>query len=310
MAEPFGKKRLGLLIAIVLMSRSGASMSLDIRNKYEIRHRALLEAMRICGGVTAYSKSINISRSRASNWLNRDEIEIPYEYVVLTEELTQVSIERLSPFTEMTNKVIRRLRSKEKHRQINIKLDEIIISNHPYLKYVQEGRPIIIGTDRVLISGLMQLRAHKTLKTNTVPVKILDLEALLLEMRSIEEININFLISEQVAIGLRIEELLGDRQGKRNDLHPNKKDRHTYEMTTLDRICDEVQDKGKVISRVAGFSSRNSYYRARQVYLHGNSELIDKLDKKELSIAMAAQQSKFSEDFNKTEFQQHFREVG
>ncbi len=155
----------------------------------------------------------------------------------------------------------------------------------------------------------MQLETYKALKAKTIPVAILDLEALLLEMRSLKESNINFFISEQVAVGLRVEALFGGRQGQRNDLNPDKKDRHTHEMTILDRICGEIQkDTGKIIAHIAGFSSRDSYYRAKQVYLHGNSELIDKLDKKEISIAMAAQKSKFSEDFNATELPQPFKE--
>lgn len=79
-------------------------------DKYEIRHQALLEAIRICGGVVAFSKRIKVSRTRASNWLNQPEINIPYEYAVLTEDVTQVSLDRLSPFTETANRAIRRLR--------------------------------------------------------------------------------------------------------------------------------------------------------------------------------------------------------
>jgi hypothetical protein len=76
-------------------------------DKYEIRHRALLEVIRFFGGVTACAKQLNVSRARVSKWLNQFTINIPYEYVLLMEYLTQVSIERLSPFTEKINKIVR-----------------------------------------------------------------------------------------------------------------------------------------------------------------------------------------------------------
>ena len=102
-----------------------------IREKQEIRHRALLEAIRFCGGVCAYSKQIKVTRSRASNWLNRPEINIPYEYVVLTERITQVSIERLSPFTEEANKAVRGLHSGGKMLPITVALNDIKIKPYP-----------------------------------------------------------------------------------------------------------------------------------------------------------------------------------
>lgn len=64
-------------------------------NKYEIRHRALLEEVRFCGGVSGYSRMLKVSRSRASNWLNQTEIDIPYEFAILTEDITNISVERL-----------------------------------------------------------------------------------------------------------------------------------------------------------------------------------------------------------------------
>ncbi len=85
---------------------------LNDMDKYAIRHQALLEAIGICGGVVAFSKRIKVSRTRASNWLNQPEINIPYEYAVLTEDVTDVSLDRLSPFTETANQAIRRLREK------------------------------------------------------------------------------------------------------------------------------------------------------------------------------------------------------
>lgn len=278
-------------------------MSFDSANKYEIRRRALLEAIRFCGGVAAYSRRLKVSRSRASNWRNQPEIAIPYEYVVLTEDITQVSIERLSPFTESANKVIRRLRSKDKLSSVSMEVKEIIIEEQPYPKWQNPERPIIVGTDGVLISGLMQVEIHKASNIKKIQVFVLDLEALILEKRTVEDMNIDLFISEQVAIGLRLEQLLGNHSGRRNDL-PHCNSLNGLNSTEPRRICDEVRwDRGGMIAQIVGLPSRDAYYRAKQVYLSGNSELINLLDLQKISIATAARKAKSLINFHQNIFQ-------
>lgn len=256
--------------------------------KYEIRRRALLEAVRFCGGVAAYSRCLSINRSRASNWINQSDIEIPYEYAVLTEEITQVSIERLSPFTEAANKVIRRLRYKGKTEPIYFELKSIIVGEHRYFKYPQKDRRLIVGTDGVLIPGLAQMEVYKSIKMKKVPVIIVDLEALLLQVRSIRDINTRLLISDKIAIGLRLEQLLGNQQGQRHDLL-KRRIRKIKDFNQLRLICNEVKgSRGDKVACASGFQSKASYYRARQVYLEGNQDVIDQMDNKEISIAMAS----------------------
>lgn len=272
-------------------------MSIGSVNKYEMRRRALLEAIRFCGGVTAYSKCLKISDTRAGNWVNRPEIEIPYEYAVLTEEITQVSIERLSPFTESANKVIRRLRSRETLPPINVELSEIYVGEQPYLKSQDPNRPIIVGTDGVLISGLMQIEMYKAARAKKVRVMRLDLEVLLIEKRSIQEMKVDLLISERIAIGMRLEQLLGNNQGQRNDLkHPRKSINENGIQPC--RKCDEVnRERGGNIAYIVGLPSRDAYYRARSVYESGNLELINLLDQNRISISMAAKKANPIKDF-------------
>ncbi len=268
-------------------------MSFDGKNKQKVRHRALLEAVRLCGGVTSFSKLLKVSRSRASNWCNRPEIEIPYEYVVLIEHLTHVSIERLSPFTEAANEVIRQQRSiNNKSMLINIELNEVLIKDHAYLRYLKRDRPMMIGTDRALISGLMQFENHKASGIRKVSVLVLDIESLLLEKRTIQDMKLDLLISEEVEIGLRLEHLLGNRQGQRNDLNgfPPKNS-----MTFLP-MWEEFQGRRDVkISKTMGYST-NTYYRAKQIYLQGSIELIDAVDRKEISIFAAGQKINDTKD--------------
>ena len=223
----------------------------DHKEKCEMRRRAVLEAIRFCGGVVAFSNRLNINRSRASNWVNQPGINIPYEYVILTEDLTQVSIERLSPFTEDANKVVRRLRDPGKTPAMTVAFKEIIIGKHPYYRCQTLKRPIIVGTDRVLISGLAQIEAYKKRGLQKIQIIVLDLVALTLGIRSLQDFKVDFLVSERVAIGVRLEYLQG------------------------------VNEKQ---AGILGFSDQNTYRLAKQIYFQGISNLISLVDEKQISI--------------------------
>jgi hypothetical protein len=264
----------------------GIRMYFDKLNKYKIRQQALLEAIRFCGGVAAYSDRLKVSRTRASNWCNRPEITIPYEYAVLTEVLTRVSIERLSPFTETANKAVRYLRSTNDLLFIDMPLKEIIIEGCFYYQYTCSQRSIIVGTDMVLIAGLFQIESLKTAQLKKIRVIALDLEAMLLGFRTVESSNYKFLTSEKIAIGLRLEHLIHNRLEKDKKLlnctcHESNKNQ-PY------RICDEVKDRfGEKIAHITGFCNKAEYHNARYVYLHGTYKLIDFLDKQLVSILKA-----------------------
>jgi hypothetical protein len=258
-------------------------MYLDKPNKFEIRRRALLEAINFCGGVAAYSNRIKVSRSRASNWLNRTEINIPYEYVVLTEDVTGVHIERLSPFTETANKALRRLRSSYKPPLMPMNLHEVMIDNNQKYLPTGEERPVIVGTDRVLISGLTQIEAYKTIRMKKIMVVALDLEFHLLEMKQINALHYGFLVSEQIAIGLRLERLISNR--KNNEI--NIWDCKCETSTTIEhcRICDEVATHYGQVAEIIGLPNAKYYSFLRYIYLYGDSRLIFMMDKKEISIS-------------------------
>jgi hypothetical protein len=252
--------------------------------KQEIRHRALIEAIRFCGGVCAYSKRIKVRRSRASNWLNRPEINIPYEYVVLTERITQVSIERLSPFTEEANKAIRHLRASDKMLPITVTLNDIKIKPYPEADCLKAKNALIIGTDKVLICGLEQIKSYQAHPLKQVDAIVLDLESLLLEMRSIKDTNLNLLMSERIAIGLRLEHLLNNQEMWGN-LSCCFQDNANNSQPC--RICDEVQpENNNKIAHILGFETREHYCLAKQIYLQGQPERLQALDENRISIAM------------------------
>ncbi len=274
-------------------------MLFHTQDKYQIRHQALLEAIRFCGGVTTFSKLLNVFRTRVSNWLNQSETNIPYEYVLLIEELTQVSIERLSPFTESINKMVRRWQTKGKVRSVEVLIDAITIKEPLYGGVSEEAHSIIIGTDGVLISGLSELRDYESVAKQRVSVTIVDLDSLLLEFRTIEDINIDLLTSERVAIGLRLGKLLRNYQSRRSDFGQQSQifQKSVESSPSLCRICDKVKSRNDAkIAKLIGFMSKDTYYRAKKVYLQGGVDLISALDRKEISIGMAAKIAKLPMD--------------
>jgi hypothetical protein len=262
-------------------------------DKFEIRHRALLEVIRFFGGVADCAKALGVSRGRLSNWLNKWYLNIPYEYVLLMEYLTQVSIERLSPFTEKINKAIRRQQNKEKVFEQSI--EKITVEQPIPCSCCQQSHAILVGTDGVLIRCLSQLEAYKKVGKKRIPVTIIDVGSLLLGVRTIEGIPVQFSTSDRVAIGLRLEQLIGNRQGQRTDLNKNAKIHEN--SSELRRNCDEVIEAGRTDKNVAtmvNFNSRDTYRRAKRVCLQGIPELIHAMDCKKISVTHATQIAKRS----------------
>lgn len=249
-------------------------MVMERPNKQKMRQQALLEAIEFCGGVAAFSQRLKINRTRVSNWRNQPEIRIPYEYVVLTEAITQVSVERLSPFTEASNKALRGLLALSSLAPTEVSLNDIIIDHHPYIRYFNPDRSIIIGTDKVLISGIEQLQSLKILKLKKAMVFVLDLKALLLGIRTLKECSFNFLISEQTLVGLRLEQLIA------NDFNRSK---------SLPYVCNQRGERyEQEIARMVGFENSMAYSQAKMIYHKGSPTLMQTVDKKQISLLDAS----------------------
>lgn len=101
-------------------------------------------------------------------------------------------------------------------------------------------------------------------------------------------------ISERVQVGLHFEKQLGYRQGKGSDLPSVQelyKNQQLLEVpkTELRRKCAQVKGKTSALAaQEAGFSSRDSYLRAKKVAQYGLFQLVALMDTKQISIAAAA----------------------
>lgn len=99
-----------------------------------------------------------------------------------------------------------------------------------------------------------------------------------------EKDNQKLTISEQVYIGMQLEKMLGNRRGARNDLKEDQLQANFHRSK-----CAQVKGKTSTLAaKEAGFSSRDTYLRAKKVVEKGIADVVEAMDKKLISIASAA----------------------
>lgn len=141
-------------------------------------------------------------------------------------------------------------------------------------------QPIGIDAENRLIFGHRRLEACRTLGWHSIPVRVIDAPALLVEHDE-NEIRKDFTHSERVAIGKEVEAFLGKRQGQRTDIIAPE----------LRANCPEVESGQRnrdVAAKAAGFDSAKTYERAKQVVEKGTPELVQAVDQGNVSISAAA----------------------
>ncbi|MBF0455919.1 MAG: hypothetical protein HQL72_14025 [Magnetococcales bacterium] len=101
------------------------------------------------------------------------------------------------------------------------------------------------------------------------------------------EIRKGFTVSERVAIGNAIKEKFGRNQGR-----PLKKD-------SAGALIKPVTKSRTEIAKEAGFSDRENYRRAKKVVENGTLELVEAVDKGDVSIQAGALIAKLPSDEQK-----------
>ena len=267
-------------------------------NEAKTRTLAWLEAVRICGGEKKLGMLIEVKQSTISTWINQPSRNIPLDKALLTEEITKIGIDRLLPNLKRVNAYLKKRNEPNKLISQELLTNKILITDAIYLPYPKPDRHIIIDTGCNLIAGLIELQQLQKNNQDKANVIILDLIGLLLGTYSLDGIINKLLISERIAIGLRLKKLLGDRQGQRTDLIKSSKTQINHDnQSPLNTIWHQVSGKtAALIAKIIGFASQNTYIRAEQVYFNGCQELINALDQKQIFIARAATIAKFSKD--------------
>jgi len=264
------------------------------RSKSEIRSKAWGEVLYKFVTIQAYADAVGVPRETARDWMNNEKAKVSFPFLAKTEVLTGISIERLSPFTEEENRIMRQWQNTKQLNTIEMLLDEIVIKNS-ITSNCFESR-IIVDVNGRLISGWSQIEKLRAEGKRKALVSVLDLEVLLLEMRTLQDISVDFLINERVDVGLSLKELAGSHQGERTDLVSNlgnenlKNDKNNGQLR---RKCSEVRGKiDQKIAKIVGLSSRDSYIRAMKVCLQGIQELVYAMNHELVSINKAFQLSK------------------
>lgn len=256
-----------------------------LEDNYEQRKRLLLQAVRLIGGEEVLADLLEVDQSTVSRWINSHKRKMCYDTALLIEECVGIPVELLRPDSK-ANRYLRENYVLTKLVLRPVMKKQIIIPESFSEPYLGVARPIIIGTDGVLISGLETFKIQPPSRTGHLRVAVLDLEALWSERYSLEYIKL--LYTECFAISRRIEQLLVKNQGQRNDLRRSQPT--SKEIFELCLSCDEVEErKDEKLARVSGFTSKDAYHRVKKICCHGIPELIKALTDCELAVSAAAQ---------------------
>lgn len=146
-------------------------------------------------------------------------------------------------------------------------------------------QPIGIDSYYNLIFGQRRYDACSDLGWETIPCVILNLESVLAGEYAENEFRKNFTPSERTAIGKAVEEELGAKNRRGGDR------RSSAAIAAHGFVKGLNWDTGRTVdlaAQRAGFRSAETYERAKTVTDKGSPELIEAMDKGDVSISAAA----------------------
>jgi 16S rRNA G966 N2-methylase RsmD len=140
-------------------------------------------------------------------------------------------------------------------------------------------QPIVVTRENVLVAGGRRLEAVRRLGWETIPVRVIDIDAVILGEFAENVIRKDFTVSERVAIGRAVEEELGERRG-----NPN------FKSAIPENFPEFVgRETRELAAERAGFGNPKTYQQAKVVIESGAPELVDAVDKGEVSVSAAAE---------------------
>ena len=140
--------------------------------------------------------------------------------------------------------------------------------------------PIGISTDHTLIFGERRLRAFELLGRDTIPARIIDVPNLTLAEHAENEIRKDFTYSERVSIGKAIETEMGNRRGSNQHQTKGELSENFHEAPT--------GRTAEIAAKSAGFGNENTYRQAKAVVDNATPELVDAMDRGDVSVSTAA----------------------
>lgn len=226
---------------------------------------AVNEFKRLELGVSVLPREYRLTVSELNNYLNREDT-IPYDDAIAIAYVTKISIKRLVPGNPMNNRTEMQYKNLN---LLNIPVKSILKKNPECLKEIQEDRPVIMGTDNVVLAGQARVEAYQASGIEYISVECIDLEALYFKIKIFENIGRRFLNIELGVIGLRLEQLV-----RVNGWAPGP----TFKGRKEDYIV-----------QILGFGGRTTYRRIKKICLRGNSQLIQAVGGGHISIKVGAE---------------------
>lgn len=264
----------------------------------------LFKAIKHVGSQAALAKVLGRSQQNINDWINRDQ-KITNLGAIFQLFIALKGSIPLDEFTNDAEKIRQTIHSVILYDQfpsIELALDALKVT-HPcplaketQYAYAQTNQhpsslPILVDQDQQLITCECRIRDSLWAKQKKLFVHRIDLRELINQSICITPLLQLLPLSEKVAVGLAIERMLGNRQGKRK-------------ISRLPDNYPEVQsgvETRHLAAKYSGFSSEFTYRQAKLIMTHGISALIQAMDSGVISISKAKQLSELPQDE-----QQHF----
>lgn len=140
--------------------------------------------------------------------------------------------------------------------------------------------PVVINSGYRLIAGERRIEAHKLLGLSDIEARIVHVPSLLQAEHDENELCKGFTLSERAAIGMAIEEEIGNRRG--NNQYQSKEDCQNF--------ADALEDKRKdeIAAERAGFGNKETYRQVKKVIQEAIPDVVEMMDKDVLSVSTAA----------------------
>jgi hypothetical protein len=147
----------------------------------------------------------------------------------------------------------------------------------PLAKSIKEiGLLQPIGIDenyKLVFGGRRLFVCRDVLKLKMIEARIVKISSIIRGEHDENELRKDFTASEKVAIAKALQQEIGERRGN----------------PSIRRNCSELNGRSDdIVAKKAGFSSADSYLRAKKVVEQGTSQLVDAMDADKVAISTAA----------------------
>ncbi len=143
--------------------------------------------------------------------------------------------------------------------------------------------PIVVTPENDLVCGQRRIEAARLLGWQEIPVRFVNIGAIVLGEQAENELRKDFTVSERVAIGTAVEAELGERRGRPSEENP---------QNLAEYSGRETRD---IAAGKSGFGNGESYRQAKAIVEKGTPELIEAVDRGDVSINAGAQVARLPE---------------